>query len=461
MTDPRQSSKQTGIVDDGPDPEQDRTKNKSPRQPAIGGQMNGGTQIPAERQANQTGGANSDRKTRQHCSVSLVDQLFCSRYGTGAALIDGKTHQEGAAHNKHKCREGLDHMAGLADGRLGLCLNRALPERSNTMSKESGTLPKQLVVAIIQQPPVFLNLPESIRLAAQLVSQAAASGADLVVFPETWLPGYPVWLDFAPGAALWGNPAAEALFAHLFAHSPAIDGPELALLAELALELKIDIVIGLHEQAGKSLYNSLVLLACDGTRGLHRKLMPTHAERLIWGQGDGSTLAAWPRPYGKLGGLICWEHWMPLARAAMHAQHETIHIAQWPAVGELHQLASRHYAFEGQCHVIAAGCVLTREDVLAGFDSAEGDPTARRLLEAIPEGPANLKDGGSAVIAPDGSYVLAPNYGDRSMRICTIDPRRNAHGSLYLDTHGHYARPDVFELTVNTRANPGVRFSSE
>lgn len=152
---------------------------------------------------------------------------------------------------------------------------------------------------------------------------------------------------------------------------------------------------------------------------------------------------------------------MPLARAAMHAQHETIHIAQWPAVGDLHQMASRTYAFEGQCFVIAAGTVLTRDDVLAGFDSAGGDALARSLLESIPDDLPFLKDGGGAVIAPDATYVVAPVHGNSSTLFAEIDLAACDTGKLYLDTHGHYARPDVFELTVNTRASLGVRFAND
>ena len=316
-------------------------------------------------------------------------------------------------------------------------------------------------IAVIQHPPVFLNLQACVRLATQLVSDAASKGAKLVIFPESWLPGYPVWLDYAPGAALWGNPAAEALFAHLYAHSPTADGPEIAELMAMAKAHDVDIVMGLHERSGNTLYNSMMLLGADGSAGIHRKLVPTHGERLIWGQGDGSTLSAWSRPYGILGGLICWEHWMPLARAAMHAQHETIHIAQWPAVGDLHQMASRTYAFEGQCFVIAAGTVLTRDDVLAGFDSAGGDALARSLLESIPDDLPFLKDGGGAVIAPDATYVVAPVHGNSSTLFAEIDLAAYDKGKLYLDTHGHYARPDVFELTVNTRASLGVRFAND
>lgn len=149
---------------------------------------------------------------------------------------------------------------------------------------------------------------------------------------------------------------------------------------------------------------------------------------------------------------------MPLARATMHAQHETIHIAQWPAAGELHQMASRTYAFEGQCFVIVAGTVLTRDDVLDGFDSAGGDLLARSLLESIPADQPFLKDGGGAVIGPDARYILEPTTGDRSTLFADIDPAACDKGKLYLDTHGHYARPDIFELTVDTRPKTGLRF---
>lgn len=150
---------------------------------------------------------------------------------------------------------------------------------------------------------------------------------------------------------------------------------------------------------------------------------------------------------------------MPLARAAMHAQVETVHVAQWPAVGEMHQVASRQYAFEGQCFVLASGCVLTRDDVLEGFDSVEPpDPVARALLESIPPERVFLKDGGSAVIAPDGSYVAGPLRCDPSTVFASLDLSRLGAGRMYLDVNGHYARPDVFELRVDTRRKLGVRF---
>ena len=316
-----------------------------------------------------------------------------------------------------------------------------------------------LPVALLQAPPVFLNLAASIEKAVQLIDDAARQGARLIIFPETWLPGYPVWLDEAPGSAMWGHPPAERMFKRLFDNTPALDGPELARLAQAAAERRVEGVIGLHERLGASLYNTMLFIDAQGGRSIHRKLTPTFNERLIWAQGDGSTLQGVPRDYGVLGGLVCWEHWMPLARAAMHAQTETVHVAQWPAVGEMHQIASRQYAFEGQCFVLASGCVLTRDDVLEGFDSLpDPDPVARELLENIPPERVFLKDGGSAVIAPDGSYVLEPVRCDPATLFAELDLSRVGPGRMYLDTAGHYARPDVFELRVDTRPKIGVLF---
>ena len=315
-----------------------------------------------------------------------------------------------------------------------------------------------LNVAIVQHPPVFLNLAESVRRAASLVAEAAAEGATIIVFPEAWLPGYPVWLDEAPGAALWDHSPSAALFRRLFDNAVALDGPEISGLRELADDLEVEIVIGLHERRGASLYNSVVRLAPAATPAIHRKIMPTHGERLIWAAADGSTLNAWETSLGPMGALICWEHWMPLARAAMHAQHEAVHFALWPAVGELHLLNSRHYAFEGQCFVVAAGCVLTRDDVLSGFDSGPPDPLARSMLETIPVERQLLKAGGSAVIGPDGG-VIASAGNDPATLHASIDLDRLAEGRMRLDTVGHYSRPDIFELSVDRRATYGVRFN--
>jgi nitrilase len=318
-------------------------------------------------------------------------------------------------------------------------------------------------VAVIQHAPVFLNLAESLDRACVLIEQAANQGADVVVFPETWLPGYPVWLDCSPGAALWDLAPARALYRLLVENSLTVPGPQFERLLATSHRTGTYLVMGAHERVGGTLYNTMILVHRDGQAyRLHRKLLPTYSERMVWGRGDGSTLDVLPSEFGTLGGLICWEHWMPLARAAMHARGEVVHVAQWPAVRELHQLASRHYAFEGQCFVVAAGCVLSRGDILAGFDSLgrrEGE--ARELLEAIPGCDEDLVlKGGSAVIAPDSTYVQGPVFDQACILSARIQPERIAEGHLLLDTQGHYARPDVFHLQVNDRPLRNVSFSS-
>ncbi len=323
------------------------------------------------------------------------------------------------------------------------------------------TSTKPFRVAVVQHPPVFLNLEASLDRAEALVAQAAAGEAALVAFPETWLPGYPVWLDEAPDAAHWNHEGAQALYQILAEQALSLPGPHLDRLRALARRHGLDLVMGAHELKGGTLYNVMLFLASDGTRwAVHRKLMPTYGERLIWGQGDGSTLAALDTPYGVLGGLICWEHWMPLARAAMHAKGELVHVAQWPAVGELHQLASRTYAFEGQCFVLAAGCVLSRQDVLDGL--ATLDPTkgpAFDMLASMPEHPDHLyKNGGSAIIAPDTSYVVQPRHDEPCILYADLDPSLVTRGHLVMDSTGHYARPDVFRLEVDTHPKEGTSF---
>jgi predicted amidohydrolase len=318
-------------------------------------------------------------------------------------------------------------------------------------------------LAAIQHAPVFLNVDESLDKACLLVEQAAGHGAQVIVFPETWLPGYPVWLDVSPRAALWDHAPAKALYRLLVQNSVTVPGKHLDRLLALAQRTGTYIVMGAHERLGGTLYNTMIYVDRDGEAyNLHRKLLPTYTERLIWGRGDGSTLSVLNTAYGNLGGLICWEHWMPLARAAMHAQHETIHVAQWPGVKDLHQLASRHYAFEGQCFVIAAGCVLSRGEIIAGFESlGQPENEALELLEAIP-GEENdlILRGGSAVIAPDAEYLTGPVLDEPCIIYADIQPARIAEGHLFLDTQGHYSRPDVFHLAVNDRPGSNVTFQS-
>jgi predicted amidohydrolase len=318
-------------------------------------------------------------------------------------------------------------------------------------------------VAVIQHAPVFLNLERSLTKACELIGQAADTGAALIAFPETWLPGYPIWLDHAPKAALWDYAPAKALFRLLAENSISIPGKHLKRLMAVAGNTGTYLVMGAHELVGGTLYNTMITIDKNGRSiRLHRKLTPTYTERIVWGRGDGSTLNVLDTEHGKLGGLICWEHWMPLARAAMHAKHETIHVAQWPSVKELHQLASRHYAFEGQCFVLAVGSVLTRAQMLEGYASLDpGGDQGLEILSAIPGADEDMvMTGGSAVIGPDAQYLAGPVFDTECILYADIDPGRITEGHLVLDTDGHYSRPDIFQLTVDDRPQTNVVFAS-
>ncbi|HTB93937.1 MAG TPA: carbon-nitrogen hydrolase family protein [Candidatus Sulfotelmatobacter sp.] len=314
------------------------------------------------------------------------------------------------------------------------------------MSEKSARLPANpgpVRVAIAQSAPVYLDKRASLAKALELIQQAAKRDAQLVAFGETWLPGYPAWLDFCPGAALWENSAAKDVFATLRSNSIAVPGAEVNALREAARDLKIAIVIGANERvdAGPgngTLYNSLLTISEDGQLGNHhRKLVPTYTERLVWGNGDGRGLDAVSTSAGRVGGLICWEHWMPLARMAMHNSGEHIHVAVWPTVHELHQLASRHYAFEGRCFVLAVGLMMPAEDLPR--ELSDGATLQSR------DSPW-MERGGSAIIGPDTRYVLDPVFDREELLVSDLDLAQIDREMMTFDVSGHYARPDLFRF---------------
>ncbi len=319
---------------------------------------------------------------------------------------------------------------------------------------------KNVKVALVQQPPVFLNLPKTLAKIEVIAEECAKEGAKIVVFPETWLSGYPIWLDEAPKAALWDFAPAKRLYQYLTENSLQIPGEDFARLQKIAEQNALYLIVGVHERNGGTLYNTTVYFQPDGDYKIHRKLTPTYTERLVWGVGDGSTLNVLETPFGVLGGLICWEHWMPLARAAMHTKGEIIHTAQFPTVHERHQIASRHYAFEGQCFVLTSGCVVSKSDVLEGFKSlGNGDEEVFDLLDSMKKDA--LQRGGSAIIAPDASYIVEPVFDDSNTIYGELELDLVKQGRLLLDTDGHYSRPDVFQLKVNDKPNKNVIFASE
>ena len=301
-------------------------------------------------------------------------------------------------------------------------------------------------------------MKESVHLALQYVDECVRNGAEIIVFPETWLPGYPVWLDYSPGAGIWDHPPAKVLFRLLTENSLIIEDEYFVRLQESAKEHNCLIIIGCHEKVGRTLFNTMFYFKSDGTYDLHRKMMPTYTERLVWGYGDGSTLPVFEHKGTNIGGLICWEHWMPLARAAMHNLGESVHVAAWPTVRESYAIASRHYAMEGRCFVLAAGLVQHRDDLFDGLDRVGGDSDALELLNSIES--EKLNRGRSLIAAPDARVVAQAGEGEEIL-VAEINLAEIAEGLANLDTDGHYSRPDVFELNISTRDRSGVNWHED
>jgi len=302
-----------------------------------------------------------------------------------------------------------------------------------------------LPVALVQIAPVYFDLAATLDVLEAKTAEAAAAGAKLVVFGESWLGGYPAWLDHCPEAALWDHPVTKRTYARHVEAAITLPGPEAERIAAVAAEHGVGVVVGAHERQTTgpgvgTLYN--VLLAFHPDRGLsvhHRKLVPTFTERLIWGPGDGAGLRSMELSEARVGGLICWEHWMPLARQAMHEAGEDLHVAVWPWVHEAHQIASRSYAFEGRCHVLAVGSIMRRRDLPEGLAPDEGSPDELVLR------------GGSAVIGPDGRYLVEPVLDEERIVYAEVDTTRNVEERMTLDVTGHYARPDVFDLKIDRK----------
>lgn len=300
-------------------------------------------------------------------------------------------------------------------------------------------------VAISQHAPEYLNLQGCLSKAGKIISEAASRQCALVVFGETWLCGYPVWLDYAPKAALWDHPATKKVFASMHENSIAVPGAEVTYLQEQARDLGIALCMGINEKVLKgpgqgTLYNSIITINSKGELvNHHRKLMPTFTEKILYGLGDARGLQATDMGGWTLGGLICWEHWMPLSRQAMHNQGEQIHIALWPKVHEMHQVASRHYAFEGRCFVLAAGQITAREQLP---DEIELPPELAQDKNGL------LLNGGSCIIGPDGYYLASPLFDKEQLIIADLDLNVIKEEQMTLDVTGHYHRPDIFDFNV-------------
>ncbi|MFL6623592.1 MAG: carbon-nitrogen hydrolase family protein [Sulfurifustaceae bacterium] len=307
--------------------------------------------------------------------------------------------------------------------------------------------------AIVQQPPILLDRTATVRAAVNAVRDAAGAGANLVVFPEAYVPGYPVWIWRArPGT---DARVMEHLHARLMANAVDIEGGDLQPLCIAAREHKTTIVCGVNERdtdfSRGTLYNSVVVIDADGAIvNRHRKLMPTYPERMVWGFGDASGLRVVDTPCGRVGTLICWENLMPLARYALYAQGVEIYIAPTYDCGDRSVATFRHIAREGGCWVLAAGTAVRGSDIPDDFP-------ARAQLYPDAEEWVNLGD--SLVVDPGGSVVAGPLRREVGVLYADIDLDRVAAAKRMLDVAGHYARPDIFQLHVNREPLTPVAFA--
>lgn len=294
------------------------------------------------------------------------------------------------------------------------------------------------------------GLEEGLNRTHELASAAAGEGAELIVFPETWLPGYPAWIDYCQDAGLWDHAPVKAVYARLADDSVTVPGPALDRLAATARDLAVTLVVGVSERVESgpgrgTLYNALLTLAPTGELlNHHRKLTPTYTERLIWGGGGTAGLKAVDTPAGRVGGLLCWEHWNPLCRQALHESGEDVHISAWSAVvgvNGMHQEASRCYAFEARCHVLAAGQLMRASALPSELEASPVKVTSPDQW---------LLRGGSSIIAPDGSYLAGPLYDEPGLLVAELDYRRNREEAMTLDVSGHYHRKELFHFSVRS-----------
>jgi nitrilase len=306
--------------------------------------------------------------------------------------------------------------------------------------------------AVVQHPPVFLDLEASLGRAAELIGEAAGAGAGLVVFPEAWLPGYPTWVwRLRPGEDM---AAAHDLHRALAANAVDLSRDGLRLVQEAAASRGVVVVTGFTEidrTASSTLFNSVAVIDADGrVANRHRKLMPTNPERMVWGFGDGAGLRVAETAVGRIGTLICWENYMPLARAALYAQRPEIHIAPTWDTGDSWLASMRHIARESGTWVI--GCSTP----LAAADVPESCPH-RDLLFPDPE--EWINDGDAVVHRPFGASVAGPMRRTHGLLWADIDPAAVDAARRSFDAAGHYARPDVFTLTVDRRPQRPVAFT--
>jgi nitrilase len=307
-------------------------------------------------------------------------------------------------------------------------------------------------IAIIQQAPCILDRVATIQRTLEFIAEAAGAGAELVVFPEAFVPGYPAWVwRLRPGGD-WT--ASEQIHQRLLENSVDLEKGDLDPVCEAAQEFHVTLVIGINERDGElgrsTLYNTIVTIDADGQIvNRHRKLMPTNPERMVWGFGDASGLRVLDTPVGRIGSLLCWENYMPLARYALYAQGVEIYIAPTYDSGDAWIGSMRHIAREGGCWVIGAGVALRNKDIPDDFPER---------LTLYPASEDWINPGDSVVVAPGGEIVAGPLHEKQEILFAEIDVAQAAISRRTFDVAGHYSRPDIFSLHVDTKAQSSITF---
>jgi len=308
--------------------------------------------------------------------------------------------------------------------------------------------------AAVQAEPVMLDLEGGIDKAVRLIGEAARNGAKLIAFPELFIPGYVSCSIWGKGFADFGSDRAQRAWERLYANSVEIPGPQTARLCKAAKEAQAVVVVGMHERSptSGSLYNALLFIGPDGAiLGKHRKLMPTNHERMAHGLGDGSTLQVYDTPLGRVGGLICWENWMPLCRYALYNRGEQIHIAPFADDRtETTLINVRNTAIEGGAFVLSVLSFIRASSYPKDFEfQAE-------VEAAISSGGDYLMAGNSAIIAPDGEILAGPLFKEEGILYADLELARTLRVRQLLDNAGHYARPDVLQLHIDSRPRKSV-----
>jgi len=308
-------------------------------------------------------------------------------------------------------------------------------------------------VALAQISPVWLDRNATMDKILRTLEQAKSQNAELVVFGEALLPGYPFWLALTDGAA-WNKTIVKELHRHYALNAVDVERGDLEDVCAFAKANSIAIYLGIIERpsdrGGHSLYASLVYIDQNGfIQSVHRKLQPTYDERLTWAPGDGNGLVTHKLKGFTVSGLNCWENWMPLPRAAMYAQGTNLHVAAWPGSDHNTKDITRFIAREGRTYVLSVSSMMFKEDFPAGT------PHLEELLE---KAPAVLANGGSCIAGPDGEWIIEPQIGKEELITATLDLNRVYEERQNFDPAGHYSRPDVTQLHVNRERQTTVKF---